>query len=146
MPGLAHYMEQYDHEHASGWNKLLHGVGIPMIFLGLICLIFMKWIWGTSFFVGGWIFLFVGHKIEGNHPAFFSGTDLFAGGTNLGRKGSMGVPDWNAPRAELGGHPARKCDQAVVNNLRVRTNSGNGDGIHGRAKRQSRRRNGGNDV
>ena len=73
MPGLAHYMEQYDHEHASGWNKLLHGVGIPMIFLGLICLIFMKWIWGASFFVGGWIFLFVGHKIEGNHPAFFQG-------------------------------------------------------------------------
>lgn len=73
MPGLAHYMEQYDHEHASGWNKLLHGVGIPMIFLGLICLIFMKWIWGTSFFLGGWLFLFVGHKIEGNHPAFFQG-------------------------------------------------------------------------
>jgi uncharacterized membrane protein YGL010W len=33
----------------------------------------MKWIWGASFFVGGWIFLFLGHKIEGNHPAFFQG-------------------------------------------------------------------------
>ncbi len=73
MPGLAHYMAQYDHEHSSGWNKLLHGVGIPMIFLGIILLIFMKWILGASFFVGGWIFLLLGHKIEGNHPAFFQG-------------------------------------------------------------------------
>jgi hypothetical protein len=73
MPNLAHYMRQYDHEHESGWNKLLHGVGIPMIIAGLILFIFMKWIWGASCFVGGWIFLFLGHRIEGNHPAFFQG-------------------------------------------------------------------------
>src|SRR5580693_6269442 len=65
MPSLAHYMAQYDHEHSSSWNKLLHGAGIPMIFLGLILLIFMKWILGASFFVGGWILLLLGHKIEG---------------------------------------------------------------------------------
>ena len=34
MPSLAHYMTQYDHEHESGWNKFLHGIGIPMIFAG----------------------------------------------------------------------------------------------------------------
>jgi uncharacterized membrane protein YGL010W len=73
MPGLAHYMAQYDHEHSSGWNKLLHGVGIPMIFLGIILLILMKWILAASFFLGGWILLLLGHKIEGNHPAFFQG-------------------------------------------------------------------------
>lgn len=73
MPGLAHYMAQYDHEHSSGWNKFLHGVGIPMIFFGIVLLILMKWILGGSFFVGGWILLFLGHRIEGNHPAFFQG-------------------------------------------------------------------------
>ncbi len=73
MPSLAHYMAQYDHEHESGWNKFLHGVGIPTIFAGIILLLFMKWIWGTVFFVGGWVFLFLGHRIEGNHPAFFQG-------------------------------------------------------------------------
>jgi len=73
MPSLAYYMSQYDHEHSSGWNKLLHGIGIPLIFVGLIFLIFMKWIWGAAFFLGGWAFLFLGHKIEGNHPAFFQG-------------------------------------------------------------------------
>ena len=73
MPSLASYMERYDHEHSSGWNKLLHGVGIPMIFVGVILLILTKWIWGAAVFVGGWMFLFLGHRIEGNHPAFFQG-------------------------------------------------------------------------
>jgi hypothetical protein len=73
MPGLARYMAQYDHEHSSAWNKVLHGVGIPMIFAGVILLILTKWIWGALFFLGGWIFLFLGHRVEGNHPAFFQG-------------------------------------------------------------------------
>jgi hypothetical protein len=66
-------MAQYDHEHSSVWNKVLHGVGIPMIFAGIILLILTKWIWGAVFFLGGWVFLFLGHRIEGNHPAFFQG-------------------------------------------------------------------------
>jgi len=73
MPRLAHYMAQYDHEHASGWNKLLHGIGIPLIFAGIILLILTKWIWGGALFLGGWMLLFLGHKVEGNHPAFFQG-------------------------------------------------------------------------
>ena len=73
MPSLAHYMSQYDHEHSSGWNKLLHGVGIPMIFAGIVLLIVTKWIWGGALFVSGWALLLLGHRIEGNHPAFFQG-------------------------------------------------------------------------
>jgi len=70
---LAHYMALYDHEHSSGWNKLLHGIGIPLIFLGIILLILTKWVWGAGVFIAGWLFLFLGHRIEGNHPAFFQG-------------------------------------------------------------------------
>jgi uncharacterized membrane protein YGL010W len=73
VPSLAHYMEQYDHEHTSTLNKVCHGVGIPLIFAGLVALVLMKWILGAGLFVGGWVFLLVGHKIEGNHPAFFQG-------------------------------------------------------------------------
>jgi uncharacterized membrane protein YGL010W len=73
MLSLAHYMAQYGHEHESPANKLLHGIGIPMIFAGIILLLFMKWIWGAGFFFGGWVLLFLGHKLEGNHPAFFQG-------------------------------------------------------------------------
>ena len=73
MPSLAHYMAQYDHEHTSGWNKFLHGVGIPLIFAGILLLILMKWVWGAVFFLSGWVLLFLGHRIEGNRPAFFQG-------------------------------------------------------------------------
>lgn len=73
MPDLAHYLAQYDHEHTSAWNKLLHGVGIPMIFAGMILLILTKWILGAGLFLAGWLLLFLGHRIEGNKPAFFQG-------------------------------------------------------------------------
>jgi uncharacterized membrane protein YGL010W len=73
MSGLASYMAQYDHEHSSGWNKLLHGIGIPMIFAGILLLILTKWVLGGTLFVAGWACLFLGHRIEGNHPAFFQG-------------------------------------------------------------------------
>ena len=73
MPGLEHYMEQYDHEHHSPWNKLLHGIGIPLIFAGLILPVMLRWQWGLGCFVSGWMLLFLGHRIEGNKPAFFQG-------------------------------------------------------------------------
>jgi hypothetical protein len=73
MPGFASYMAQYDHEHSSGWNKVLHGIGIPAIFAGIILLVLTKWFWGAGCFIGGWVLLFLGHRIEGNHPAFFQG-------------------------------------------------------------------------
>jgi uncharacterized membrane protein YGL010W len=66
-------MEQYDHEHSSAWNKVFHAIGIPMIFVGIVLLILLKWMRGAGFFVGGWILLFLGHRIEGNKPAFFQG-------------------------------------------------------------------------
>jgi uncharacterized membrane protein YGL010W len=73
MPGLAHYMAQYDHEHSSVWNKVLHGIGIPLIFAGIILLAWLRWRWGIACFLGGWVLLFLGHRIEGNKPAFFQG-------------------------------------------------------------------------
>jgi uncharacterized membrane protein YGL010W len=44
-----------------------------MIFAGIILLILTRWAWGGGFFIGGWVFLLLGHRIEGNHPAFFQG-------------------------------------------------------------------------
>jgi hypothetical protein len=87
MPGLAHYMAQYDHEHSSGWNKLLHGVGIPMIFLDL----------GSDLFCRRLDFSSSWSQDRGKPSGVFSGTNLFAGRTNLGGERSMGVPKWNAP-------------------------------------------------
>ena len=77
MPTLGDYMARYDHEHHSPWNKLLHGVGIPIIFAGLILLILTYWRLGLALFVAGWAMLFLGHRIEGNKPAFFQGPIYF---------------------------------------------------------------------
>lgn len=77
MANLGKYMAQYDHEHTNVWNKVLHGVGIPLILAGSILAILTFWRIGLALFVGGWILLFAGHRIEGNKPAFFQGLIYF---------------------------------------------------------------------
>ncbi len=77
MPSLDRYMSQYDHEHTNPWNKILHGIGIPIIIAGIVLACFTFWRTGLALFVGGWILLFAGHRIEGNKPAFFQGLIYF---------------------------------------------------------------------
>jgi uncharacterized membrane protein YGL010W len=77
MPTLDDYMARYDHEHHSPWNRLLHGVGIPLILAGLVLLVLAYWRTGAVLFAGGWVMLFLGHRIEGNKPAFFQGPIYF---------------------------------------------------------------------
>lgn len=77
MSSLDKYMAQYDHEHTNILNKVLHGIGIPMILAGIVLLILTFWWIGLALFVGGWALLFLGHRIEGNKPAFFQGVIYF---------------------------------------------------------------------
>jgi uncharacterized membrane protein YGL010W len=77
MPALDKYMAQYDHEHTNAWNKILHGVGIPIIIVGIVLAILTHWKIGLALFVGGWVLLLAGHRIEGNKPAFFQGLIYF---------------------------------------------------------------------
>lgn len=70
-------MAQYDDEHTNPWNKVLHGVGIPIILAGIILTALTYWRIGLALFFGGWILLFAGHRIEGNKPAFFQGAIYF---------------------------------------------------------------------
>jgi uncharacterized membrane protein YGL010W len=77
MPSFDRYMVQYDHEHTNPWNKIMHGIGIPLIIAGIVLAAFTFWRTGLALFVGGWILLFAGHRIEGNKPAFFQGVVYF---------------------------------------------------------------------
>jgi uncharacterized membrane protein YGL010W len=77
MPSFTQYMAQYDHEHTNPWNKILHGVGIPIILAGIVLALLTFWRLGLALFVAGWILLFTGHRIEGNKPAFFQGVIYF---------------------------------------------------------------------
>jgi uncharacterized membrane protein YGL010W len=73
---VGEYLSRYEHEHHNPWNRLLHAVGIPLIFAGLI-LFLPSWRIGLALFAFGWILLFLGHRIEGNKPAFFQGPIYF---------------------------------------------------------------------
>jgi uncharacterized membrane protein YGL010W len=77
MPTFRQYMAQYDHEHTNPWNKALHGVGIPIIIAGIVLACLTFWRTGAALFVGGWVLLFLGHRLEGNKPAFFQGVIYF---------------------------------------------------------------------
>jgi len=77
MASLDKYMAQYDHEHTNALNKVLHGIGIPMILAGIVLLILTFWRIGLALFVVGWAALFLGHRIECNKPAFFQGAIYF---------------------------------------------------------------------
>ncbi len=77
MPSFEKYMAQYDHEHTNPWNKVMHGIGIPIILAGIVLSIFAWWRIGLALFLAGWILLFAGHRIEGNKPAFFQGVIYF---------------------------------------------------------------------
>jgi hypothetical protein len=77
MTEVNKYMARYDHEHTNAWNKILHGIGIPVIIAGVILAIFTYWKIGLAMFVAGWLLLFLGHRIEGNKPAVFQGPIYF---------------------------------------------------------------------
>jgi uncharacterized membrane protein YGL010W len=77
MPALEKYMAQYDHEHTNVWNKVMHGVGIPIIIVGIVLTVLTYWRVGLATFVIGWVLLLAGHRIEGNKPAFFQGLIYF---------------------------------------------------------------------
>lgn len=64
------FMEDYKAKHRHPLNRLTHSIGIPMIVLSLPLFLF-SWRWALALFVVGWVLQFVGHRIEGNQPAFF---------------------------------------------------------------------------
>lgn len=76
MSAIESRMQKYEHEHTHPANRVLHAVGIPVIFAGIVML-FFDWRWGMGLFFGGWVLLFLGHKLEGNNPAFFQGPIYF---------------------------------------------------------------------
>ncbi len=101
MPTFDKYLSRYDHEHTTVWNRVLHGVGIPIIFAGIILLVLTWWRLGAALFVGGWVLLFLGHRIEGNKPAFFQGPVYFLVGPLWVAKELRDLLLWRASRAEV---------------------------------------------
>jgi uncharacterized membrane protein YGL010W len=65
----------YSRSHQHPFNRLCHTVGIPLIALSLpLFLVALAvpgfWPLPLAMFIGGWVFQFVGHAIEGKPPEF----------------------------------------------------------------------------
>lgn len=70
MKRIAEYMARYDREHTKAATRLTHVVGIPMIVLSLGVMV-VRPLLGLALFGLGWALQFLGHRFEGNRPAFF---------------------------------------------------------------------------
>lgn len=65
------YLAHYRAEHTRFGTRLTHVVGIPLIVLSLPVML-ARWPVGLALFAMGWILQAIGHRIEGNKPAFFA--------------------------------------------------------------------------
>jgi hypothetical protein len=59
--------------HQHPFNFAIHLVGIPLAVVGLLVLVFEDWQWGLAGLVGGYLFQFVGHRVEGNDVGEWAG-------------------------------------------------------------------------
>ncbi len=70
-------LQVYALQHQHPLNQLCHFIGIPTILVGIAWLPVAWFVWGTLGWevwlacqVVGWFFQLLGHRIEGNKPAF----------------------------------------------------------------------------
>ncbi len=59
---LANWRERHRHP----FNFALHLLGIPLAVAGVVLLFVLPWYWGAGLLVLGYLFQFVGHRVEGN--------------------------------------------------------------------------------
>lgn len=94
-------MAHYEAEHTKFGTKLTHVIGIPMIVVSLGFMV-VRWQVGLALFALGWILQFIGHRIEGNKPAFFSDPLYLLVGVVWSGKELVG---WLRPRRHDGVKP-----------------------------------------
>ena len=58
----ANWLERHQHP----FNFAIHLLGIPMALAGLVLLFVLPWYWGVGLLALGYLFQYVGHRVEGN--------------------------------------------------------------------------------
>lgn len=58
----ANWLERHQHP----FNYAIHLIGIPTVLVGIVLLFVLPWYWGVGLFVLGYLFQFLGHRVEGN--------------------------------------------------------------------------------
>jgi hypothetical protein len=55
--------------HQHPFNLVCHAIGIPLAVAGVVLLFVLPWddwYWGVGAFVAGYVFQYIGHRVEGN--------------------------------------------------------------------------------
>jgi uncharacterized membrane protein YGL010W len=69
----ARLLEDYREQHRDPRNQACHRIGIPMILASFpVGATLVGLPLAAGLFTVGWVFQFLGHRFEGNDPAFFS--------------------------------------------------------------------------
>jgi len=65
---LIRFLRNYAQRHRHPFNRMLHGVGLPVTFILPVIFLIWEWPWGWALgsFVVGYALQFAGHAIEGN--------------------------------------------------------------------------------
>ena len=64
---MGRFLKNYLERHRHPVDQALHVVGVPLCFVAAPILLAVGWLWwALASFVGGYVFQFLGHAIEGN--------------------------------------------------------------------------------
>lgn len=64
---LGRFAANYIQRHRNRANQVLHLIGVPLTFVvSVVFLVEQNWPAAAGCFVGGYVFQFIGHAIEGN--------------------------------------------------------------------------------
>ncbi len=61
---IQRFLKNWIERHQTGFNRVLHAVGIPLTVIGLMLLFWGKFALATLLFVGGYILQIIGHARE----------------------------------------------------------------------------------
>ena len=64
---VVRFVVDYGQRHAHPLNAVLHVVGVPMVFVGVVhAFLTGGWLVGSGLVVGGYVLQYLGHRAQGN--------------------------------------------------------------------------------
>jgi hypothetical protein len=88
---LKNWLERHRHP----FNFWIHMIGIPLAVIGVVLLFLVPWYWALAAFVLGYVFQYLGHRVEGNDVGEWAGIKRL-----LGLPYVSISPRWREPTSE----------------------------------------------
>jgi hypothetical protein len=92
---LRRILKNWRERHRHPFNFWIHMIGIPLAVIGVVLLFFVPWYWALAAFVLGYLFQYLGHRVEGNDVGEWAGIKRL-----LGLPYVSISPRWREPTSE----------------------------------------------